>query len=483
MKRDDEKHMARRDFLKTAGITAAGLTFISSSLQAFQAEEVEGRKKSQARVMGAFLYPPSAQLKKEGYYSWPGSSFNAEERHQQYLAGIRRIQEKLGMKIDMAPEALDTDGQVSAFVQEVLSHKPDGLLLIPFKKSHLDQAKMILDETTLPAVLLVTSGILLMPQVRETQNRKGVYLICSPDNLDAVEKGMRMICTARWMRDSRIVNIDGSVIESEELPEIGTEIRTVPHELFYEAFRTMKVSEEVKNLAQSYTYRARKIMEPSSADILEAAKCTLALRKIITTQKADALMMNCLPGLRMPHKHVPPCMGFMDLRDEGVAMGCESDVDATLTMMLLQQLFGTPGCQHNPSADTERNVYFGAHCTSASKMNGIDGPSEPLILRNHEEAGWGCVPRVLFEKDREVTIAKYLSVRENSKPQMLIYSGKIIGCPPIPPTGGCRTNFEAVLDEPADPTEVKGHHLCLVYGNHSRELKTFCQLYGIEDAS
>jgi L-fucose isomerase-like protein len=51
-----------------------------------------------------------------------------------------------------------------------------------------------------------------------------------------------------------------------------------------------------------------------------------------------------------------------------MAMGCESDLDATLTMMLLQELFRKPGFQHNPSFDTENNRYFGAHCTSASRM-------------------------------------------------------------------------------------------------------------------
>ena len=53
-------------------------------------------------------------------------------------------------------------------------------------------------------------------------------------------------------------------------------------------------------------------------------------------------MMNCLPGLKHPHQHVPPCLGYMKLRDEGIPMGCESDLDATLTMMLEQQLFDRP---------------------------------------------------------------------------------------------------------------------------------------------
>jgi hypothetical protein len=84
-----------------------------------------------------------------------------------------------------------------------------------------------------------------------------------------------------------------------------------------------------------------------------------------------------------------------------------------------------------------------------------------------------------MREGQEMTIAKYLSSKSGSKPQMIVYTGTILGCPPIPPTGGCRTNVEATLTELEDVTNVKGHHLTLVYGNYARELRDFCQLYDI----
>jgi len=233
----------------------------------------------------------------------------------------------------------------------------------------------------------------------------------------------------------------------------------------------------VRSLARNYLAQAIKRVEPDEQDVFNAAKAYFALKKIIEREQADALMMNCLPGLKRPHKHVPPCMGYMNLRDEGIPAGCESDLDATLTMMLIQYLFGKPAFQHNPSVDTEKNLYFGAHCTCASKMNGPDEAAEPYILRSHAEAGWGCVPQVLFPAGREVTFTKYLS--QEDPPRMLIYEGTITGCPSNPPCGGCRTNVEVQLSGLADATAVKGHHLCLFYGRHARHLKAFCQLYGI----
>jgi hypothetical protein len=50
----------------------------------------------------------------------------------------------------------------------------------------------------------------------------------------------------------------------------------------------------------------------------------------------------------------------------------------------------------------------------------LRSPAEPVILRTHAEAGWGCVPQVLFPQGQDVTMALYLS---GQTPQMLIYGG------------------------------------------------------------
>jgi len=287
-----------------------------------------------------------------------------------------------------------------------------------------------------------------------------------------------MIKTRCWLRNALIVNIGGTKPEESIVPVIGTKVRNITHQRFYDYFSQQKVDKEVQSLAKQYTSNAVKIVQPTKEDIIEAAKCYFIFKRILADEKADALMMDCLPGLRKPHKHVPPCMGFMSLRDEGIAIGCQSDLNSTLTMMLLQELFGKPGFQHNASYNTEKDCYFCAHCTSPSRMNGVDKPADPYELMSHCESGWGTVPRVLFKADQEVTIARYLA--DTEKPQMLLYSGKIISCPPIPPTGGCRTNVETTINEIETGSDLKGQHLIMIYGNHTRQLKRFSQLYNIE---
>ena len=68
------------------------------------------------------------------------------------------------------------------------------------------------------------------------------------------------------------------------------------------------------------------------------------------------------------------------------------------------------------------------------------------------------------------------------KPQMLIYTGKVVCCYPKA-AGGCRTNVALRIDGVADVCDVKGMHQIVFYGQHGRQLRTFCQLHGIEVVS
>lgn len=482
MKKHDSKQdwdLSRRDFLQTVGTTAAGISIGSGELfgAAAQAQEAS-RKKGVATIRGAFIYPSTESLRKVGYYSWPGSSFDAEDRQKKYMARLLEIEKKLGIRIEMDEQPIHDEASIAKFVESVKTSKPDGMLLFPFKKTDWQQnGARIVEEAGVPTVVLATIGVLLIGSVRDMLGREGVYMISAQDDLDAVEEGLRMIQVARWMRDARIVNLQGKETKSKKVPQIGTEVLTVPRDRFVEVFNQLEMTDEVKTLNEEYLTKSKEIVEPSREDVRDAAKTYFVLKQILQEEQGDALMMECLPGLKRPHQHVPPCMGFMSLRDEGVAMGCESDLDATLTMMLLQELCGKPAFQHNPTVDTVKNTYICAHCTSASRMNGVGTPPEPYILRNHAEAGWGTVPRVLFKAGQEVTIAKYLA---GENPQLLLYSGDIIGCPPIPPTGGCRTNVETTINELDDVAQLKGHHLCMIYGNYTEELKRFCQLHGVE---
>ena len=476
----DDCCCCRREFLQTMSTAAGTVALLSSGAIALAAEEqpTPVRKKA-ILVRGGFAYPPSETLRQEGYWSWPGSTFNAESHQREYTAKIQTLAEKLGMQIQMEETPFDQEAGVARFISEVKKSRPDGLLLIPFKKGHWPHIVKIIDETKIPTVVLATLGVLLVDHINQLRRRTGAYLINAMDDFQAVENGLKMIRGGQRMKNGLLLNIAGGDTKEVTVPVLGTRVRTVPLETFYEEYKRTGDTPEVKKLAQSYWQNAQERVEPTQDVVLDCARAYVALKRMVTAHQADALMMNCLPGLRKPHRHVPPCMGFMTLRDEGIPAGCQADLNATLSLMLVQSLFDKPGFQQNATMQTENNHFFGAHCTSPSKMNGVNGPAEPYILRSHAEAGWGCVPQVLFKVGQEVTLAQYVS---GAKPQMYVYSGEIVRCYPKA-AGGCRTNIEMTIREVKDVCDVKGMHQIIFYGDHARQLRTFCQLYGIEAVS
>ena len=471
--------IARRDFLCAAGAAAAGIAWGPRSLMssAAAARAATGGKKT-ATVRVAFLYPSSASLEEAGYYSWPGSGFDAEGHQRQYAAKITDMARRLNVQVEMGEQALHDPASVARFINEVKQRPPDGLLLIPFKKSDWASVIRIIDETAVPTIAMATLGILLMPHVKELEERTGTYAISSLDNFGAIEYGLRMIRTIRWMKEALLLSVTGEETGQSTVDKIGTRVQVVPMQRLVDVYRSTETTAEVKEVAQAYLSDAKERREPTEADVLEAARAYEACKRLIADEGADAIMVKCLEGIR--NKQIPPpCMAYMSLRDAGVVAGCQNDLDATLTMMLVQQLFDKPGFQQNASCDTEKNLYFGAHCTCASKLSGTKGPAEPYILRDHAEAGVGTVPQVLWPTGREVTMAHYLTAKEDKGPEMLVYTGKVVGCIDTPPAGGCRTNVILRINE-VDACDVRGMHQTVFYGNYARQLRAFCQLIGVQ---
>mgnify|MGYP001123551211 CR=1 FL=1 len=85
---DDPGRSDENILLKPGGLTdergwsgAGGLALLgASAVPASPDPDASAPRKTSPTVRGAFLYPPSERLKEEGYWSWPGSSFDAEGR-------------------------------------------------------------------------------------------------------------------------------------------------------------------------------------------------------------------------------------------------------------------------------------------------------------------------------------------------------------------------------------------------------------------
>jgi hypothetical protein len=171
----------------------------------------------------------------------------------------------------------------------------------------------------------------------------------------------------------------------------------------------------------------------------------------------------------------PPCMGASLFQDAGVTYGCEADVFGAMSLMLTSYLFDRPGFMNDPVPETVKNVLVAAHCVSGARLNGFDKEREPYILRSHSESNIGVSPQVLWRVGQAVTLVKFQSPNE-----LILDTGTVTGNVDTPPAGGCRTSVEIAMDKIEDARDVLGFHQVVFYGNHRRDVESFCQMYGIK---
>jgi hypothetical protein len=434
-------------------------------------------KKEGAKVRAVFLYPPSESFasKPDGWWSWPGNTFDAEDRQKQYTAAIKKMEKQLGMTITIEKRPIASRADAARFAAQLQAEKPDGLLLVMFYNRSLGQADHLLqvaDKADIPTVFYIGLGVKHGPVSK--YRRPGVYFIQSLDNMDAIEYGMRMISAKKRMAQSRLL----SIVEAHEPREgvekfLGTTVRVIPFSEYAKRFEKIEIDADARRLIDSFRGGATEVTGVTKKAFENAARAHLALKQLLKEENADGLTMNCLKrGM------LKPCMSFATLNNELIPATCENDLSAMYTQMLGQLLAGRPGFQHNPCFETERNHYYGSHCTCPTKIYGPAGPALDYRLCRFAHTNEGsCAIQVFYKPDDPVTMMHY---HPGARPKLDVYAGKVIKSHPFPPAGGCTTNVEISIDDRPDACMVQGRHNLIFAGDFARKFRLFAQLYKVE---
>lgn len=465
----------RRGFLAAVG-AAAGGGLLWSSGEARAADGEAARTRQGATVRAVFIYPPSSTFAgPDGWWSWPGNEFDAEGRQKQYMAALRDMEKRLGVTLaaDNLPVANAADAERIA--QELREQRPDGLLLVMFYNVGMPHAETLLktaDELGIPAVFFIGLGVKHGPV--KSLRRPGVYLIQSLDNFEAIESGLRMINARKLMSQSRLLSITEAPESREGVePFLGVTVRVIPFARYAEVFGQVEIGDEGRGLIADVTGKARESRGITPEALENAARAHLALKRLLAEEQADGVTMNCLRrGM------LKPCISFATLNGQLIPAACENDLPAVYTQLMGQLLLGRPGFQHNPCYETEKNHYFGSHCTCTTKLYGLEGPELPYLLRRFAHTNEGsCAIQVFWNPGDPVTMVRYYP---GEPPKLDVYAGKVVASHPIPPAAGCTTNVEIELTDRDDACMVQGHHNLLFCGDFARKFRLFAQLHRME---
>lgn len=123
-----------------------------------------------------------------------------------------------------------------------------------------------------------------------------------------------------------------------------------------------------------------------------------ALKMLINRHRLQGFTLRCFDLLTAVKD--TGCMALAKLNAEGYVAGCEGDVPAMLSMMMVRSLTGVSGFQANPaSIDPETGEMLFAHCTIPLDM------VERYELDTHFESGIGTGIRG-YMKEGPVTVFK-----------------------------------------------------------------------------
>jgi hypothetical protein len=159
-------------------------------------------------------------------------------------------------------------------------------------------------------------------------------------------------------------------------------------------------------------------------------------------------------------------------------------MDSTLTMLMFTYAFRVPGFITDPVIDTAKNAMVHFHCTSATKMDGPNGPRLPFTIRTQTDSKGGVALEVENRVGQPVTCAKLVNLET-----LLFTPGKIIETSTSPMA--CRTQFaQAVPDARRlfmnwGADVIKGGvmtllHRVVFYGDHQASLRQLGELMGFK---
>lgn len=185
-----------------------------------------------------------------------------------------------------------------------------------------------------------------------------------------------------------------------------------------------------------------------------------AFRRLCEKYQLSAVSVRCFDLLDTVG--TTGCLGLSILNDEGICGGCEGDMPALLSMLVVSAVTGEPSFLCNPSRfDTDAGTAVFAHCTIPTGM------LKDFTLNTHFESGIGVAVQGTFESG-PCTVFKCSGDLSRFHAQ----EGSILDMPFSNML--CRTQIKVALDDFSYflTNPINNHHI-ICRGSHANALKDF----------
>jgi hypothetical protein len=465
-------NLTRRSFLGTS--LAGSAWFACSRLSPFS---LAADQKDWPQVPPTRVYKVYAGRTGDLYLAHPTEEVAQFERYfaelEQKIGGLKFIGGDL-----IPPSNVD---DLANKVREA-----DALLLIHLS-AHGGDAPVLgkLIDVGLPTVLFSQPfsghGWMYFPQWHK-QGKKVVLLPTS--DWKELDRAVRLLRVPSCLKQTRIIawgDPQGTVAAcaaAQIKSKLGAELVPISNDKIQAMMKEINPRDAEAEAEAYWLSQAKAIVEPKRAEIIESARLFLAIKELMIQERAQAITSShCMGNPR-------GCLTFSKLNDLGLVGACEGDMDSTLTMLLFAYAFRVPGFISDPVIDKAKNAMVHFHCTSATKMDGPNGPRLPFTIRTQTDSKGGVALQVENRVGQSVTCAKLVNLDT-----LLVTPGKIIETSTSPMA--CRTQFAQSVPDARrlflnwGENSIQGGmmtllHRVVFYGDYTEAIRDLGDLMGIK---
>jgi hypothetical protein len=282
-------------------------------------------------------------------------------------------------------------------------------------------------------------------------------------------------CVSR-LKQSRFLVV-GAGTPGKELEFLGTTGIYIGFDEF-NAFYEKADRDEGAEWGRRWSARAEKVVEPTTEWIAKAGRVYLAMLALFKKYGTDSITMNCLGGFGSGQLPAYPCLGFMQILDDGGQGVCEAMPDDSVSMLMARILTGRAGYVSDPAIDTSKNQIVYSHCMAHTKVFGPQGPSNKFRIRTlHNRDPRGCCAESFLPEGYMTT-----TFRTNvAHKKLVIHRAKAVGN--LDADRGCRTQLlgdvRGDIAKLFHQWDLFGWHRVTVYGDIQEPLAEFAKALGL----
>jgi hypothetical protein len=464
-------HFSRRDFLGGCAACAAGFSAlsalgISAASAAVPTDLLDPVRRQKTKVRLIFAHPSSEKP------CWPNIGYDFEAHKKQVLEKLvascpdTEFLVVTVQKDDHAKEMLKSDGEVDGYLLYMA-----GCLWgnVPETIAASGKPMVIADN------LYAGSGKFLTGYAKARRQGYKVIAVSSSNFNDLVDAVKCLECIKKLSCSTILVV--GRKPDMEIETRYGTKVVPIAFEQFNDTYKKTDLAEAPK-CADRWMRQAAKVIEPSRQDVEKSAEVHLTMLELMRQHNAQAITINCLGGFYGGHMPGYPCLGFMQLDNDGLVGACEGDQRSTMTKLLMTYLVGRPGFISDPVIDTARNQIIYAHCVAPTKVFGPQGASNPYHIRSHSEDRKGASIRSLMPLGEMTTTIEF----DHKKKQVILHQGKTVEN--VDEDKACRTKLavevEGDIYKLLNYWDQWGWHRVTFYGDLKRPVYNIAALLGFE---